>query len=669
MKIILDTRPRRHSPVAFRKYGYTDPAKVRIFELIARAGGFLLMIVGVIVIAGWYLDIPRLRSFILDYPEMRATIAIAFICAGIYVQFAVKPPSYGWKRTVYSLIRTSMAFVVLSLGIFRAWLFVSGSSIDLDRMWFGFHTTQTSRADRLIPNTPFFFTMLGIAMVFLDVSIKRIFYSQMLIIVAGLVTMPMALSYIYQINLIPGTEFNAALPTLLSYVLLIVSLLCIRPTRQIMDIFTKDTAGGYLVRRLIVFAIILPLLVGWIIMLGYRLGLYNSDVRYLIAVNALIALFIVLIWENAQSLHSSDVERRETEQELLESQKKFSALAESNVIGVVLADLNGIIYETNDAFLHLLNYKRSDLQVNDLNWRNLTAPEYQRTFETKNRELVRRGRVQPYEKEFVRKDSSRVPVIVGKTLLNKEQGVFIAFVLDITERKRLEERKDEFISIASHELKTPLTSIKGYTQILERICHESGNARAGTLLSKTNMYIDRLSGLISDLLDVSKIQSGKLLFNNAEFDVYDLVKESIDGIQNTTTRHKIILRQTTHKKIYGDKFRLEQVLHNLLTNAIKYSPRADKVDVRLGKTARTILISVQDYGIGIPQKYQSKLFSRFYRVESSAKEFSGLGIGLYISSEIVKRHGGKIRVESVEGKGSTFTVELPIARPTTTKKV
>lgn len=663
--MILEALRRRDNPIELRKYGYTDPAKVRLFQFVAHAAGVVLIFIGILVLLGWYLDISRLRSFIVDYPAMRASTAIAFISAGIFVHLAVTPPLFGAKKRVYSGVRAVAAFIVLVLGLIRMWGFMTGYVIDVDNIVLGIPIAAAGNgSDRFIPNTPFFFIVLGLAMLFYDFRIRGVYYSQLFVILAGLVTMLMFISYIYQIDLVPGAAVNAALPTLLSYVLLIVALLCARPNRQVMDILTKDSAGGYLVRRLILFAIILPLLVGWIILLGFRLGLYNSDFRYLLVVSTLITLFIILIWENAQSLHLSDIERRETEQELLESQKKFSALAESNVIGVVLADLDGIIYEANTAFLQLIGYTRNDLAIGEINWRTLTASEYKKIVDAKNRQLVAKGKVKQYEKEFVKKDGSRVPVIVGKTLLNREHGIFIAFILDITERKRLEERKDEFISIASHELKTPLTSIKGYTQLLERLVQGTGNAQAGLLLSKTNTYIDRLSGLIADLLDVSKIQSGKLLFNVGQFDLYDLVKESIEGIQNTANNHTIELKQTTHQIFRGDKFRLEQVLHNLLTNAIKYSPRATRIVVRLTKNAKVVTLSVQDFGVGIPAKHLSKLFSRFYRVETTAKEFSGLGIGLYISSEIVKRHGGRIRVQSTEGKGSTFIVELPLNRLT-----
>lgn len=148
--------------------------------------------------------------------------------------------------------------------------------------------------------------------------------------------------------------------------------------------------------------------------------------------------------------------------------------------------------------------------------------------------------------------------------------------------------------------------------------------------------------------------------NYSSFNIKELAEEAIEGIQHMNSHHKIILQEVTDIQINGDRQRLEQVFTNLLTNAIKYSPTADKVYVFVEKKGNTVQVKVQDFGVGIAKKEQQKLFQRFYRVESTAKKFSGLGIGLYISCEIVERHGGKMWVESDEGKGSIFYFTLPI---------
>lgn len=370
-----------------------------------------------------------------------------------------------------------------------------------------------------------------------------------------------------------------------------------------------------------------------------------------------LAIQNVTLYENAQK---EITRRKETEEALIQSKAQMQQLYDANIIGVYYCNVKGTIFDANDAFLNTVGYTRDDLTTGKLNWISLTPPQYHPIDEKAIVELLKTGVLKPWEKEYIRKDGSQVPVIVGATLTDKAKGEAMAFVLDITERKKLEQRKDEFIGIASHELKTPLTSIKGYVQILERIIHQMGDPRLELYLKKTNTYIDRLNTLIADLLDVSKIQAGKLQLNFDTFNIKDLAQDSIESIQHMNSHHKIVLQNAVDIQINGDRQRLEQVFTNLLTNAIKYSPKADTVIVSLKHNEKEVQVSVQDFGVGIPKKEQQKLFQRFYRVESTAKKFSGLGIGLYISCEIVERHGGHMWVESDEGKGSTFYFTLPL---------
>lgn len=236
---------------------------------------------------------------------------------------------------------------------------------------------------------------------------------------------------------------------------------------------------------------------------------------------------------------------------------------------------------------------------------------------------------------------------------------------DIDENKKQNERKDEFIGIASHELKTPLTSIKAYVQLLSITLGSNENEQIKTYLKRTNNYVERLNTLIADLLDVSKIQAGKLQFNMSEFKFDELLKESIENMQYTSPTHKLFTRGSTEVIVTGDRQRLEQVFINFITNAVKYSPGADKVEINVHSSGDEITVAVKDQGIGIPKEKINKIFDRFYRVESSSHKFAGLGIGLFISSEIIKRHNGKIWVESEEGKGSTFYFSLPCKQTAT----
>jgi PAS domain S-box-containing protein len=345
--------------------------------------------------------------------------------------------------------------------------------------------------------------------------------------------------------------------------------------------------------------------------------------------------------------------------ELQKQEAQFQALRDANIIGVVYAKQDGSIIDANKAFTDMIGYTTKQFRGKSKTWTDITPLEFQSTELLKKKELEQSGVAKPWEQELIRKDGTRTPVIVGRVSLDYNSE-HIAFVLDITERKELEKRKDEFLGIASHELKTPLSSIKGYTQILERIIHQLGDEKLKTYLRKTNTYIDRLNSLIADLLDVSKIQAGKLQFNYGTFSFFELLVDSIESIRHTYPSQSIVIEQTVDETITGDRHRLEQVFTNLLTNAIKYSKKGQEVVVSAKKVDDMIQVSVQDFGVGISKKEQAKIFERFYRVKSIEKQYSGLGIGLYVSFEIIQRHGGQMWVESVVGKGSTFYFRVPI---------
>lgn len=236
---------------------------------------------------------------------------------------------------------------------------------------------------------------------------------------------------------------------------------------------------------------------------------------------------------------------------------------------------------------------------------------------------------------------------------------------DIEDQKKAMEKKDEFISMASHELKTPVTSLKAYTQIMMMTFEDEGNTMASSMLTKMDKQINKLTGLIADLLDASKANSGQLNFQNENFDFNELVQEVTDEIQRTSTTHQIKLELAKTETINGDRSRIAQVIMNLLSNAIKYSPNSNRVIITTAANENKIKFCVEDFGIGIPSSQQNKLFTRFFRVSNErTNTFPGLGLGLFISNEIIKRHSGAIDFKSEEGEGSTFCFSIPLNNDT-----
>lgn len=252
----------------------------------------------------------------------------------------------------------------------------------------------------------------------------------------------------------------------------------------------------------------------------------------------------------------------------------------------------------------------------------------------------------------------RIIPVKDKAVIRSWVGTFT----DIHEQKEEERKKDEFLSIASHELKTPLTSIKAYIQLLERMPDVRKESKFATYISRAQSQVNKLDSLIADLLDISKIENGKLKVNKKPFDMETLIESAIETIHYTHSHIQIKIERegdAITQDVNGDAFRIEQVLINFLTNAIKYSPDSEKVVIHTATKEDHLYIAVQDFGIGIPEHKKNNIFTKFYRVEESSVKFQGLGIGLYICAEIIKQHNGTYGIESSSQQGTTFYFTIP----------
>jgi PAS domain S-box-containing protein len=339
--------------------------------------------------------------------------------------------------------------------------------------------------------------------------------------------------------------------------------------------------------------------------------------------------------------------------------------------GVMVTDADGRIILENDAARRLTGRARSavafDLvtQVEAQNLRNADGtpiPPHDLPLgravrgETVTDQVLIVRRVDTGEDRFL--ICSSAPVRAGGDAITGAVAVF----RDITEMKQLDQMKDEFISIAAHELRTPLTAIKGYAELLDRrLSAQDGREADRKSLGIIRKQTERLSGLVNEMLDVSRIEGGRLELNSEPFDLTALVGEVVNNLRVSTTTHILSLAAEPAIAVFGDTARIEQVLINLISNAITYSPEGGEIGVRAWTEGGRALVSVSDQGVGIAPEELSHLFDRFYRAPSAGVMRSGgMGLGLYICQEIVTRHGGTIRVESSQGAGSIFTFTLPL---------
>lgn len=361
---------------------------------------------------------------------------------------------------------------------------------------------------------------------------------------------------------------------------------------------------------------------------------------------------------------------KQTLDKLLRKEKdertRLQAIIDQLPVGVIIADQQGRVSEANKKIDQLLGIKLPNgFKVGSGTL--LDTKEHGKTIIPSHGPMAQAlttGKV-TVDREMIvtRKDGREVYLMVSASPIRSQEGHLIAvacIATDITQQKELEKRKDDFVNMASHELKTPITSMKLYMESLHTRL-KSHDPSLSKILSRIRYQTDNLQELVSDLLDVSRIQTGKLTFHKEAFNYNMLIEETIQGLQETAPTHTITFTQRHKVTIFADRFRIYQVLTNLLTNAIKYSPEGGAIKVRLERQSGRAILSVQDNGIGIPKEQHKKIFEKLYQVtDPKEKTFPGLGLGLYITKEIIRRHKGRIWVESEKDKGSTFFVSLPV---------
>lgn len=345
-----------------------------------------------------------------------------------------------------------------------------------------------------------------------------------------------------------------------------------------------------------------------------------------------------------------------------ESEAVFHTLANSISHLAWMANPDGWIYWYNQRWYE---YTGTTLeQMQGWGWEKVHHPDHIERVVSDVKKLWQS--TESYEMTFPlrRKDGVYRWFLTRVYPVKNQEGKVIQWIgtnTDIDDQKKALEQKDEFISIASHELKTPVTSLKGFTQILQMKFKKEDNKPAVDLLSRMDKQVDKLTKLIVDLLDANKIENGQLQFTLEHFDFDDLVIEIVEEMKQTTISHKINVHTGGVKIINGDRNRIGQVIINFISNGIKYSPDNDEIIVSTALKDGKATLSVQDFGIGISEEKQQHIFDRFFRVTGGGQEtFPGLGLGLFISAEIIKRHKGNISVNSEIGKGSTFCFTLPI---------
>jgi PAS domain S-box-containing protein len=358
-------------------------------------------------------------------------------------------------------------------------------------------------------------------------------------------------------------------------------------------------------------------------------------------------------------------ERKQIEEKLARAELLFNTLFESTILGVVVATMGGQIEQANETFLKMFGYTRRDLKkgltsqmITPSKSRAVTAMIYD--------QLRKKGEADPTEKEYVRKDGSALPIMIGAVMIPDSTDRFLAFMLDISEQRQLVElnhAKDEFISIASHQLRTPATGVKQYIGMLLEGYVGELTPEQKEILQTAYESNERQLAIVNDLLKVAQADAQEITLNRETVDVTKLITDVIDEqSKKYQDKQQTIQFQHPHAQVRArlDPFHIRMVFENLIDNAHKYSPPDKAVIVSLKATKRKITIRIKDEGVGIRKIDQPKLFKKFSRIHNSlSTSAGGTGLGLYWVDKIVSLHGGSTEVESVYKRGTEFVITLP----------
>jgi PAS domain S-box-containing protein len=379
------------------------------------------------------------------------------------------------------------------------------------------------------------------------------------------------------------------------------------------------------------------------------------------------------------ALNQENAERLRAQQSAQERQSRLQRLVESSLVGVTFADAQGRIFDANQAFLQIVGCTRDDLGAGGLTWDTLLPPGQREAAARAADQMRREGRHPPYETEYLRKDGSPVPVLVGGVLFDGEPTQTVSFVLDLSERRRAEsdrqaraaaeaasQAKSAFLASMSHELRTPLNGVLGYAQLLRMDTNlTAAQQRAVATIESSGRH---LLALINDILDLARIEADRVEVTLEPVDVRQLLDAAADMVRPTAQRKGLVFTVTTQgpvpAAVRADQRRLSQVLINLLGNAVKFT---DAGSVRLTAAFEPLpqglvrmTLAVADTGVGMTEAELQRIFQPFGQVGSMRRRAEGTGLGLAITDALVRRMGGQLTVQSQPGHGSVFTARFDV---------
>ncbi|HVP68903.1 MAG TPA: ATP-binding protein [Anaeromyxobacteraceae bacterium] len=672
-----------------------DPRSlVRNLEMLARASAEAAAFLGAAVLVGWALNLPLLRSGVPGAVTTKPNTAVCFVLAGLAGRLLASRRTGARGRWLAKLAGATVALV----GLLTLVEYLTGANLQVDAILLREVPGAAGpvHSGRMAPNSALAFVLLGLGLALSDVETARGSRpSQLLALAAGLVPLQAVIGYAYGVEPLRGFAAYTRVSFYggIGFALLVAAVLFARPESGLMRVFTGPGLAGFMARRLTIAVLVIPVALGWIFLVaGLRAGQYEALLgASFVVISAVVVAAAVVYW-NAQALAELEAERLRAEDTERQQREWLRTTLASIGDAVVATDVVGTVTLLNAVAEKLTGAGQGAVGRRLEEVFRAVDEETGEPIDDPTARALREGGlvVLPPRTKLVAPSGAEYPVGGSAAPIRGEGGEVLGVALvfsDMTERRRHEaeraalfvrerdaraeaERasraKDEFIATVSHELRTPLNAVLGWARLLRggRL-DAAATARAIEAIERSAIT---QAQIVDDLLDVSRIVRGQMKLDVREADLAAAVEAAADTVRPAATAKSIALSLDLEPgagSVRGDPARLQQVVWNLLANAIKFTPPGGRVEVRLVRLVDRVRLVVKDTGAGIEASFLPHVFERFRQADSSpTRTHGGLGLGLAIVRHLVEAHGGAVAAESEgKGRGASFTVDLPLPQP------
>ncbi|MGF7118362.1 sensor histidine kinase [Methanobacterium oryzae] len=640
-------------------------------ETFSEVSSIFIIIVSILFLVGWAFDITILKTPGLNFPTVKSNTALSFFLTGIII-WLLQEKRINQRNIMIARVLTLIVLFIGSLTLFE---YISGVNLGIDQILFSEPSgaIQTVASNRMSIVAALSFLLIGISLITLDMGKNRNFQLfQFFIILVGLISFLVVLGYLYQTTIYPVRNTTAPSPYgSVILILITLTILASRPCRGFMELLTSERVSAAFGRRVLPIIIIVPLILGWIRLLGENLGLYDAAFGTAIAIFFTILIMLILIWSSILSIDKIDLKRMIAEKDIKRQAKLLNLTRDA----IFVRNLDNKITFWNKGSEETYGWSEGEVLGKVIY--ELLQAEYPKQLDEIQAAVLNYGQWNG-ELRHKKRDGTPIVVLSRWSLEKDEKGYPIGFLeinTDITERKESEEKLkglvedlkrsnyelQQFTFITSHDLQEPLRSIASFSQLLEMRYKNKLDADADEYIQFVVDAAVRMKEMIQGLLDYSNIGTQK---EKCEpLNVEDILKQALYGLNELIEENNVEITYNSLPIITADKEQMVRLFYNLIENAIKFRKKdiPPKIHISYWKDVQKdeYIFSVADNGIGLEPQYSNKIFEIFKRLHT-IDEYRGTGIGLAICKRIVERHGGHIWVESSLGNGTTFYFTIPI---------